>query len=86
MDANNFTADAFSHVSSSQRENLDAIFTSEKLEIFDKIVDAINNLKINDSGYKLNTATAGDAQGNLTSNPDTVTHTINKFLDQKLLS
>ena len=28
----NVSADVFSHESSSQRENLDAIFTSEKLE------------------------------------------------------
>ena len=31
-DANNVAADVFSHASSSQRDNLDAIFTSEKLE------------------------------------------------------
>ena len=45
--ANNVIADAFSHASSSQREILDAIFTSEKLEKSDQLVDAINNLTIN---------------------------------------
>ena len=50
-DANNVTADAFSHSSSSQRENLNAIFTSEKLEKLDKLVNAINNLITNYDGY-----------------------------------
>ena len=31
-DANNITANTSSHASSSQRENSDAIFTSDKLE------------------------------------------------------
>ena len=52
----------------------------------DKLVDAINNLIINDVRYELSTATASDRRGDLTSNPDTVTHTRNIILDQKLLS
>ena len=32
MDTNNVTSDTFSHESSSQRESLNVIFTSEKLE------------------------------------------------------
>ena len=71
---------------SSQRENPNAIFTSEKLEKLDELVDAFKNLKINDAGYELNTATASGAQGNCTSDPDTVTHTSNGVLDQTLLS
>ena len=50
-DAKNVIADAFSHVSSSHRENTDAIFTCEKLDISDKLVNAINNLTINDTIY-----------------------------------
>ena len=73
----------FSHASISQIENLDAIFTSEKLEKLDKLVEAINNLTINISGYAFSTATKNDALGNLTSDPDTVTHNINGFFDQK---
>ena len=73
----------FSHASISQIENLDAIFTSEKLEKLDKLVEAINNLTINISGYAFSTATKSDAQGDLTSDPDTVTHNINGFFDQK---
>ena len=65
---------------------MDAVFTSEKLGKLDDLVDAINNLTINNSGYELNTATAIDVQGNLRSDPDTVTHTSNSVLDQKLLS
>ena len=53
------------------------IFTSYKLDKSDKLVDAINNLTINDARYELNKATASDAQGNLTSDPDPVSHTSN---------
>ena len=62
------------------------IFTIEKLEKLDELVDSVNNLKINDPGYELNTVTVSDAQGNLTSNLDIVTHTRNIILYQKLLS
>ena len=76
----------FSHVSISQRENLNVIFKSEKLKKLDGIVNEINKLKINNAGYELNTPTTSNAQGNLTSNPDTVTHTSGGILDQKLLN
>ena len=85
MESYNFTADSFSNASSSQRENLDAIFTSEKLDKLEELFGAINNLKINESGYELNTEAVSEAQGNLTSNPDTVTHSSNGILDQQLL-
>ena len=86
MEDNNLTADAFSHASSSQRENLNTVFTSDKLEKLDNLVDAINNLTMNDAGYELNKATASDAQGNLTNSSDAVTHTSNRILDETLLS
>ena len=76
----------FIHASSSQWENSNKIFTSEKLEKSDKLVDAINNSTINNAVYELNTATAIYPQGDLTSNPDTITHTRNRILDQQLLS
>ena len=82
MDAKKVTADMFSHAFSSQRENSNTIFTSEKLEISDNLVNAINNLTINDSGSELNTATASAVQGDLMSVPDTITHTRNRILDQ----
>ena len=73
-----------------------AIFTSEKLDKYDELVDTINNLTINDAGYELNKETANDAQGDLTGNPgtdthtskgpDTVTQTSNRILDQNILS
>ena len=85
-DANNATSGAFSHISSSQRENSNAIFTSKKLEKLEYLVNAIYSLKINDAGYELSTATASGEQGDLTSNPDTVIHTSNGILYQKLLS
>ena len=86
-DANNITADTFSHASNSQRENTNAIFTSEKLDKPDKLVDAVKKLKINDSKYyESNTATASDAQGNITRNPENFTHTSNGNVEQKLLS
>ena len=51
----------------------------------EKLVNTINNLTINNSKYELNTAITSDAQGNLTSNPDTVTRTSNGNLNQKIL-
>ena len=75
--ANNVTADAFTHVLSSQRDNSDTIFTHEKLDESENLVNAINNLTINTSGYELNKAITSDSQVNLTSNPDTVTHKSN---------
>ena len=78
IDANNITKDTFSHASSAQRENENAVFTSEKLNKSDEIVDAFNNLTIKDAEYyESNTATASDAQGNITRNPETATHTRN---------
>ena len=80
-DTNIITDDA----SISQRENLSPLFTSEKLDKLYEIVNAINNLKINNYRYELNTATASDAQVDLTSSPDTVTHTIHVILDKNYL-
>ena len=65
-DANTVTADAFSHTSSSQRENVDAVFTIEKLYKSENLVNTINDLTINDAGYELNKAIASDSQGDLT--------------------
>ena len=78
-DANNFTAYAFSLASNTQRWNTNAIFTSEKLDESEELVDQVKNLKINNAEYhESNTATASDAQGNPKRNPDTVTHNINR--------
>ena len=86
MDANNVTADAFSHASISKRENVDPVFTCEKLDNTDELVNTIHKLIINDAVYVLNKATASDAQGDIKSDPDTVTHTSNGILDGKSLS
>ena len=59
----------FSHTSSSQIENSNATFISEKLEKSDEIVNEVNKLTINDAVYKLNTSAARDAQGDLKSDP-----------------
>ena len=51
------------------------------------MVDAVKNLTINDiEYYESNIATASDAQVNITSNPEKVTHTSNGNFEQKLLS
>ena len=85
--AKNDTVDTFSHAYSAQRENYNAIFTSEMLENSDELVDSVNNLTINDpKHYKSDTVTASDAQGDLTRDSETVTHTSNVFFEQKLLS
>ena len=86
MDANNVTDDTCSIASSSQRESLNAIFASEKLEKPDELVNAVKSMTINSIIYELNTATVSDAQVDLAINPDTVTHTSNGIIDQKLLS
>ena len=78
LDTNNVTEDTFSHMSNTQRENVNAIFTSEKLDKLDELVDAVKRLTINDAKYyELNTATVSDSQSDLTCNPDTFTHTNN---------
>ena len=81
-DTKNSTADTCSLASSSHRENPNAIFTSEKLEKSDEIFDAVRNVKKNNVGCELNTAIASAAQGYIMSDPDTVTHTRNRILDQ----
>ena len=86
MDTNTVTFDAFSHASSLQIENLNMIFTSEKLEKLDDLVITINNLTINDGEYELNTAIASNSQGDLTINPEKFTHTRNGILNKTLLS
>ena len=51
MYVNNVTADTFSHVSNTQTEKANAIFTSEKLDKYDELIDAVKNLTINDTKY-----------------------------------
>ena len=51
LDANNVTADTFSHTSNTQRENSNAIFTIEKMDKLDDLADALKDLTINDAGY-----------------------------------
>ena len=85
--ATHVTVDTFSHASSAQRENPNTIFTSERLDKSDDLVDAVKNLTIYDAEYyESNTATSSDAQVDLTRNPETVNHTSNGNFEQKLLS
>ena len=69
-------------MSSSQRENSNAIFASEKLRILDKLVDAVKNMTIKGVVYELSIATVIDTQVDLEIDPYTVTHTINIMIDQ----
>ena len=86
-DDNNVTADTFSHASSAHIENANMIFTSEKIDKLDKLVGTVKNLKINNAEhYESNTEITSASQGNLTRNPETVTHTINGNDKQKILS
>ena len=65
-------------MSRAQRENSNVIFTSEKLEKSEELVDAVKNLTVNDAKYyDSNTATVRDEQVNITSDPETVSHTCN---------
>ena len=52
MDANNVISDTFSLVISPQREILNAIFASEKLENFNGLSNAVTNMTIKDVEYK----------------------------------
>ena len=94
--SSNVTAYTFGHAFNTQRQNSNAVFTSEKLDKSDKLVDAVNNLTINDAEYyESNAVTTSGAQGYLTRNPETithtsngdetVTHTSNSYFGQKLL-
>ena len=52
-----------------------------------ELVDAVNNLTINDAKYYgSSTETTSGVQGDLTSNPETVAHTSNGIFKQKILS
>ena len=51
-DAINVTSDTSSLDSSSQREKLNAIFASEKLENFNGLSNAVTNMTIKDVEYK----------------------------------
>ena len=76
--------DTFSHASNTQIDHVNAICTSYKLYKSNDLVEAVNNLTINNAKYyESNTATASDAQGDLTRNPETVTPTINGNFKQK---
>ena len=46
--SNNVTVDTFSHTYNTQRENLYAVFTSEKLDKLEELTDTLKDLKIND--------------------------------------
>ena len=63
------------------------IFTSEKLDKSDELLDVVNNLTINNDGYyESNTATTSYTQGDLTHNIEIGNHTSNRNFEQILLS
>ena len=79
LDANNLTADDFSHTSNTQRENSNAIFKSDKLDKLDELEETLKYLTINNAKYCASkSVTVSDAQGNLTRYPKTVTYTSNR--------
>ena len=64
--------------SNTKRYNEDTIFTSEKLDKLDELEKSVKNLTTNNSEYyESNTVTASVAQGDLTHNKETITHTSN---------
>ena len=50
-DDNNITADTFSHTPNTQKDNSNAIFTSEGLDKLDDLADASKDLIINNAKY-----------------------------------
>ena len=76
-DDNNVTADTFSHISNTQRENANAIFTSTKIDKSDVMSDTLKDLTINEAGcYVSYSETENDTKCDPASNPKTVTQTI----------
>ena len=55
---------------SSQTENSNTIFASDKLENSNDPVKIVSNIKIYDTRYQLNTVTASDAQVKFLSDPE----------------
>ena len=51
LDANNVTADIFSHTSITQIYNANLVFTSDKIDKSDELEDALKYLTINDAKY-----------------------------------
>ena len=75
---NNVTAGTFSHTSNIQRENANAVFTSENLDKSDELAYALKDWTNNNAEYyESYTATASDSQGDPTCDPKTFTHTSN---------
>ena len=98
MDDLDVTADTFSQTSNTQRENSNAILTSEMIDKSDELVEKLKDLTINDAEYYISdSANVNDAKGGPTSNPKAITHnsdgkkrkvtyTSNRILQQKILS
>ena len=64
MDARNITADNFSQTFNTQRENANAILTSEKLVKSDELAERLNFLRINDAEYYISdSVNTNDAKG-----------------------
>ena len=63
LDANNVTADIFSHMPNIQRESKNTICTSEMLDKSEELADTIKDLTINDVEYYVSkSATANDGK------------------------
>ena len=76
MDAHNVTADNFSQMSNTLRENANAILTSEKLDKSDELAETLKDLTINNAEYYVsNSANVNNAKGNPVRYLKTVTHT-----------
>ena len=76
LDACNVTEDTFSQTSNTQRDNANAILTSEKLDKSDDLVETLKELTFNYDGYYVsNSANTNDAKVNPASNWKTFTHT-----------
>ena len=75
-DAQNVTADTFIQTPNTQRNNVNTILTSEKLDKSDELAETLKYLTINDAEYYVSdSANANDTKGDLTSDLKTVTHT-----------
>ena len=73
---NNVTTNTFRHASNTQRENENAILTSEKLDKSDALAEAIKYLTMNDAEYyESDSANMNDAKVDVARNSKVATHT-----------
>ena len=75
-DAHNVTVDTFNYTSNTQRENANAILTSEKVDKPEDLEETLKYLTIDNTEYYVSdSVNANDVKSDSARDPKTVTHT-----------